>query len=178
MAIYIQTVVEMVLRQLNEDTSFLNIMDYNPHVLSACNEALAEIYKNKLDMICTQTVNITDSYGYDLNHFNDSFLEVLSVKKDGEPVDYRIEGIFLKPDTIPISGVTVTFKSYPKITSPNEQLTFRENLSYMLADYAVYKILSSGGAERQTRAQAYYQSYLRAYAKITPDNAAKIVNKY
>lgn len=174
--IYSDSIVELVLRQLNEEVDIPQIEEYKGHVLAAVNEALAEIYRHKLTMICTDTVALSAN-GANLNYLTKPCLSVISVQKNGEDVDFSIAGVFLKTESMPCN-VTVTYKSYPRINSANEQLPVRENLSYMLADYAVYKILSAGSLERQARGQVYYQSYLKAYSLLNSEDNSKIKNKY
>jgi|GEM_PF-1404857 len=175
----LKEIMELSLRLMMEDVDDDTLAEYGPLLKSVINDAYMDICRFKY--VPTKSENITLSDGaFNISELSETLNEIIKIEYDDKELPFNIEdgvcSVFLLRD----ETVFVKYSYLPPALSVDTDVPIiPEEFHTALADYAVFRMLSTGSSARQTRAMFFFDIYVRKANKIERmDKSGTIKNKY
>lgn len=177
----LEQLIQQTLENLNEDTDEDTVLEYRDRIVAFINQAYFEICREKYRPEREMEIT-TDAQGRILNaQLPEGFLRAVEIRTpNGALLRHKrdVKGIAV----FGYSGEVIMRYQYlpEEMESDEDTPIFEAGLHYCLADYATWRIMMTGSKQRQTRGEAFYNSYLLAVTKIRPQTGTplRIIHKF
>ena len=172
----VTSLITLTLINLNEDTDAETKAEYREQILAYLNQAYSEVMRTRYPVFTTEEINVPSCGVFDTEELTYPIVEVVWVKRNGVPLDWSFCG---KEIETAAGDAQLKYRYLPELLALDaDKPAFPSDLHYALADYAAYRVLSTGSRTRQLRGEVFYNSYLVALQKLEQRATRRIINKY
>ena len=177
----LEEIIKRTLENLNEDSDEDTVSEYRERIVAFANEAYLEICKNKYQPEKEEEVQIGSDGLIPASALPDGFFQATELwTVNGAPLRFVTAEDGIRAHGYE-GGAVLRYRYLPEELELDSAVPiFEAGMHYCLADYAAWRIMMTGSKQRQTRGEAFYNSYLLALTKITPQKGLplRIKNKF